>query len=119
MLIEVYQPQGFNVGINNSPVAGQTVPHAHIHIIPRYKKSKKFMGKKFIDPDWPNIPTLNNHNLLNSNMFVRIKSIIRDEFSLPLKKVVQLAQLFSRNRKMFFLLHQKFFQLDPYLLMRL
>ena len=24
-------------GINNSPVAGQTVPHAHIHVIPRYE----------------------------------------------------------------------------------
>ena len=41
MLIDVYQPQGFNVGINNSPVAGQTIPHAHIHIIPRYKGDVK------------------------------------------------------------------------------
>ena len=37
ILIDVYQPQGFNIGINNSPVAGQTVPHAHIHVIPRYE----------------------------------------------------------------------------------
>jgi diadenosine tetraphosphate (Ap4A) HIT family hydrolase len=28
---------GFNIGINNGEVAGQTVSHAHIHIIPRYK----------------------------------------------------------------------------------
>ena len=41
MLIDVYQPQGFNVGINNSPVAGQTVPHAHIHVIPRYEGDVK------------------------------------------------------------------------------
>tara|TARA_B110000495_G_C23013929_1_gene600115 strand:+ start:114 stop:983 length:870 start_codon:yes stop_codon:yes gene_type:complete len=61
-------------------------PNIHFHIIPRYKKSKKFMGKNFIDPDWPNMPTLINHNLLNSNMFDSIKSILRDEFSLPLKK---------------------------------
>jgi len=37
MLIDVYQPKGFNIGINNGPIAGQTIPHAHIHIIPRYE----------------------------------------------------------------------------------
>jgi len=25
----------WNIGINDGPVAGQTVPHAHIHLIPR------------------------------------------------------------------------------------
>lgn len=32
-----YAPDGFNVGININEDAGQTVPHCHIHIIPRYK----------------------------------------------------------------------------------
>ncbi len=27
--------EGFNVGMNCGEVAGQTVPHAHIHLIPR------------------------------------------------------------------------------------
>ncbi len=27
--------QGFNIGINDGTAAGQTVMHAHIHIIPR------------------------------------------------------------------------------------
>jgi diadenosine tetraphosphate (Ap4A) HIT family hydrolase len=31
------QPDGFNVGINDGPAAGQTVPHLHVHLIPRYR----------------------------------------------------------------------------------
>lgn len=31
-----HQPQGYNIGINDGPAAGQTVPHLHIHLIPRY-----------------------------------------------------------------------------------
>ena len=29
-------PDGFNVGLNDGEAAGQTVLHAHIHVIPRY-----------------------------------------------------------------------------------
>lgn len=29
------QPDGFNIGVNDGPAAGQTVMHAHIHVIPR------------------------------------------------------------------------------------
>lgn len=32
-----FKPNGFNVGININETAGQTVPHVHIHLIPRYK----------------------------------------------------------------------------------
>lgn len=32
-----FNPDGFNVGINVGETAGQTVPHVHIHLIPRYK----------------------------------------------------------------------------------
>jgi len=31
-----YGPDGFNIGINDGPAAGQTVPHLHVHLIPRY-----------------------------------------------------------------------------------
>ena len=31
-----YKPDGYNVGINCGEVAGQSVKHVHIHIIPRY-----------------------------------------------------------------------------------
>lgn len=36
LLIETYLPDGFNIGINEGEAAGQTVPHLHIHLIPRY-----------------------------------------------------------------------------------
>jgi diadenosine tetraphosphate (Ap4A) HIT family hydrolase len=29
-------PDGYNICINDGPAAGQTVPHLHIHLIPRY-----------------------------------------------------------------------------------
>lgn len=32
-----YNPDGFNIGINDGEVAGRTVHHLHIHIIPRYR----------------------------------------------------------------------------------
>lgn len=31
-----FHPAGYNVGVNDGPAAGQTVPHLHIHLIPRY-----------------------------------------------------------------------------------
>lgn len=30
-------PDGFNIGINDGTAAGQTVMHAHVHVIPRRK----------------------------------------------------------------------------------
>jgi diadenosine tetraphosphate (Ap4A) HIT family hydrolase len=30
------KPPAFNIGINDGAAAGQTVPHLHIHLIPRY-----------------------------------------------------------------------------------
>lgn len=37
LLAERFTPDGFNVGINIGEAGGQTVPHVHIHLIPRYK----------------------------------------------------------------------------------
>lgn len=34
---ERYQPDGYNIGINVGTWAGQSIPHLHIHVIPRYK----------------------------------------------------------------------------------
>lgn len=36
VLDEEFQPQGYNIGINDGAAAGQTVPHLHMHLIPRF-----------------------------------------------------------------------------------
>lgn len=41
ILQKKYNPDGFNVGINVNIEAGQTIPHVHIHLIPRYKGDVK------------------------------------------------------------------------------
>lgn len=35
-LQRTHSPDGFNVGINAGAAAGQTIAHAHVHVIPRY-----------------------------------------------------------------------------------
>ena len=35
-LEDTFAPDGFNIGINVGEAAGQTIPHMHIHVIPRY-----------------------------------------------------------------------------------
>jgi len=36
-LIEEVNPDAFNFGLNSGPAAGQTVGHAHLHLIPRFE----------------------------------------------------------------------------------
>lgn len=35
MLVAEFHPDGFNIGLNDGTSAGQTVMHAHVHVIPR------------------------------------------------------------------------------------
>ena len=36
-LDQEFRSDGYNIGINCGEAAGQTIPHLHIHVIPRYK----------------------------------------------------------------------------------
>jgi diadenosine tetraphosphate (Ap4A) HIT family hydrolase len=36
-LDEEFKPDGYNIGVNVGPAAGQSIFHVHIHLIPRYK----------------------------------------------------------------------------------
>jgi diadenosine tetraphosphate (Ap4A) HIT family hydrolase len=40
-LDEMFHPDGYNVGTNDGTAAGQTVPHSHIHLIPRYQGDRE------------------------------------------------------------------------------
>ncbi len=35
-LVKALDAKGLNILINNEPIAGQVIPHYHIHLIPRY-----------------------------------------------------------------------------------
>lgn len=41
MLDRKFRPDAYNIGINNLFAAGQTIPHVHIHLIPRYQGDVK------------------------------------------------------------------------------
>ena len=34
---QAHSPDAYNIGVNSGEAAGQTVPHVHLHIIPRYQ----------------------------------------------------------------------------------
>ena len=48
-----FQPSAYNIGINDGAEAGQTVPHLHIHLIPRYAgdRSDPRGGVRWIIPE--------------------------------------------------------------------
>ncbi|MHB8346391.1 MAG: HIT family protein [Acidiferrobacterales bacterium] len=49
-------PDAYNIGINDGVAAGQTVPHLHIHLIPRYRGDCEDPrgGVRWIFPDRAN-----------------------------------------------------------------
>ena len=35
-VLQAHRPDGFNIGVNVGAAGGQTIPHLHLHLIPRY-----------------------------------------------------------------------------------
>jgi diadenosine tetraphosphate (Ap4A) HIT family hydrolase len=44
LLDETFSPDGYNLGWNCGTVGGQHIPHAHLHVIPRFA-DEPFAGK--------------------------------------------------------------------------
>lgn len=42
-LMKTTEAKGINIHMNNGHEAGQDVPHAHIHVIPRFKRGEAFV----------------------------------------------------------------------------
>ncbi len=53
ILDKLHQPDGYNIGINHGQAGGQSVPHLHIHLIPRYRGDKEDPrgGVRWVLPD--------------------------------------------------------------------
>lgn len=43
VLRNMYNPRGFNIGYNMGEFSGASIPHLHMHIVPRYRSEIGFM----------------------------------------------------------------------------
>ena len=54
------QCDGFNILQNNNEVAGQTVMHYHMHLIPRYKFDKQDLTMETMQPSSEELAEIKN-----------------------------------------------------------
>jgi len=54
LLDNIYNPKGYNIGINQGKIAGGSIDHLHIHLVPRYGAELGYIdivGKTRIVPE--------------------------------------------------------------------
>ena len=54
LLDDLYNPKGYNIGINQGKIAGGSIEHIHIHIVPRYSSELGYIdivGKTRVVPE--------------------------------------------------------------------
>jgi diadenosine tetraphosphate (Ap4A) HIT family hydrolase len=106
---ERFHPDGYNVGINVNEVAGQSVFHVHMHLIPRYKGDVKNPrgGVRGVIPSKQNYSTEENSYAKSESLTParRGQKWRKDDdgklWSLLMRKVSidELALLFQRSKK--------------------
>jgi len=52
-LTERLHPDAYTMGVNDGPAAGQSIPHVHMHLIPRYRgdRDNPRGGVRWVLPD--------------------------------------------------------------------
>ena len=65
-IVEAVKADGFNIGVNTKPAAGQVIFHTHFHIIPRFKED----GLKH----WP-------HKKLEKEVQEKVQDAIRESLA--------------------------------------
>jgi len=88
-----HHPDGYNIGININEAAGQTIPHVHIHLIPRYEGD-------VADPEGGIrgvIPNKKSYKIMiNENVFV--KADVSNAIKTPELSNQPLVFLHSKNQ---------------------
>ena len=54
LLDDLYDPKGYNIGINQGSYAGGSIDHLHVHIVPRFSNELGFIdiaGKTRVLPE--------------------------------------------------------------------
>lgn len=54
LLDDLYSPKGYNIGINQGKIAGGSIEHIHVHIVPRYGSELGYIdivGKTRVVPE--------------------------------------------------------------------
>jgi superfamily II DNA or RNA helicase/diadenosine tetraphosphate (Ap4A) HIT family hydrolase len=73
-----YCPDGFNIGINVGPAAGQTVFHLHVHVIPRYLGDVRYPqgGVRHVIPSKAVYGTMSRETLLLRDQPSKERSLV-------------------------------------------
>jgi ATP adenylyltransferase len=76
LLDSLYSPKGYNIGINQGIIAGGSIEHLHIHIVPRYGAELGYIdivGKTRVVPEGMDSVKqkleANIHKFLNSEFY--------------------------------------------------
>ncbi|MFW9945993.1 MAG: HIT domain-containing protein [Candidatus Odinarchaeota archaeon] len=75
LLDDLYNPKGYNIGINQGKIAGGSIEHIHIHIVPRYSSELGYIdiiGKTRVIPE--------GLNSVKKKLEERINEFLDNEF---------------------------------------